>query len=50
MDKERKVKFMVTAVLEMLDNLGSGRADSVRSRPVNCTTRKVGGYVRTFCY
>jgi hypothetical protein len=35
---------------ENLDHLGSGRADSVRSRPVNCTTRKVGGYVRTFCY
>ena len=33
-----------------LDHLGSSRADTVRSRSVNCRTRKVGGYVRTFCY
>lgn len=34
-----------------LEHLGSSSAStSVRNKPVNCTTRKVGGYVRTFCY
>ena len=34
-----------------LDHLGSSsNSNSVKSKPVNCTTRKVGGYVPTFCY
>ena len=35
---------------ENLDHLGSSRADTVRSRTINCRTRTVGGYTRTFCY
>jgi hypothetical protein len=33
-----------------LDHLGSGSKTKVKQKPVNCTTRKVGGYVRTYCY
>ena len=33
-----------------LNHLGSSSGSSIRNRPVNCNTRKVGGYLRTFCY
>ena len=34
-----------------LDHLGNNSiSESLRNRTINCSTRTVGGYVRTFCY
>lgn len=34
-----------------LEHLGSNTtSNTLKTRPINCTSRKVGNYVRTFCY
>ena len=34
-----------------LEHLGSNTtSNNLKTRPINCSTRKVGGYIRTFCY
>ena len=34
-----------------LEHLGSNTtSNNLKTRPINCSTRKVGGYNRTFCY
>ena len=33
-----------------LDNLSSSPSTSTKQKTMNCTTRKVGSYVRTYCY
>ena len=35
---------------ENLDNLGSSSSGTTQRKQVNCRTRKVGNYVRTFCF
>ena len=34
-----------------LEHLGNNTtSNNLKTRPINCSTRKVGGYIRTFCY
>ena len=34
-----------------LEHLGNNTtSNNLKTRPINCSSRKVGGYIRTFCY